>query len=237
MLAATVTAGGLLAGLLDVAAAADDRSTVRFEYVCKSDLGGRDVTLFANGTVRLREGLWEHRELYLDELLPEELASALRRLDDIHRGADRRSTSLPTAVVTGRWVESCEIRLALPEAEEWSYRFSNYEVRPLELASLIQVAEDLAENTQPLTVRDRMPAGYRPRSGDVLRTAEGERFRVMGLTTDGRGVELQGLDSPLLIFVALDALGEAFAALEPPGRPAARAPDIGLPAAPDAIDP
>lgn len=237
MPAATARIAGVLAGLLAVTVAgADDRSTVRFEYVCKSDLGGRDVTLFANGTVRLREGLWDQRELYLDELLPEELSSVLWRLEDIHRGADQQSTSLPTVVATGRWVESCEIRLALPEAEEWSYRFSDYEVRPLEISSLIQVAEDLAENTRPLTARDRIPPGYQPRRGDVLKTAEGERFQVVGPTTDGRGVELAGLDSPVQIFVALAELGEAFDALVA-GSDAATARDFALPAAADAIDP
>ncbi len=238
--AAWTAAGVLLAVAVNVTvaspAAADDRSTVRFEYDCESDLGGRDVTLFANGTVRLREGPWGERELYLEELLPEELESTLRRLGDIQSGAERRSSSLPTSVAAGDWIERCEIRLALPDAEAWSHQFTDYEVPPLEIASLIQVADDLAERTRPLTARDRIPAGYRPQRGDVLRTAEGERFQVVGPTTDGRGVELRGLDTPLQIFVSLAELGEAFASLEDP-ESGTSLPDIGLPTAPDPVDP
>ena len=52
--------------------AADARSTEVLRYECSNQLGRRDVTLFANGTVRLRQGLWEEQELYLDELLNEE---------------------------------------------------------------------------------------------------------------------------------------------------------------------
>jgi hypothetical protein len=140
-------------------------------------------------------------------------------------------------VAEGRWVERCEVRLALPDAAEWSYRFSAYEVAPLELGSLIQVADDLAENAKPVASRDEIRAGYRPAPGDVLRTAEGQRFRVVRKTSDGRGLELQGLDSPLSIFVPFDAIGEAFAVLETSDEEIATAQGAGLAEAPDPIDP
>jgi len=234
LVAAALTAGCFLGA--GTGAGADKRSTVRFEYSCESDLGGRDVTLFANGTVRLREGPWDHRELYLDELLPEELESTLRRLEDIHRGADRRSTSLPTAVAEGGWVGRCQVRLALAGAEEWSYSFSDYEVAPLEVSSLVHLADHLAEGTRPPAGRERIPAGYEPERGDVLRTAEGQRFEVIRPTTDGRGIELRGLDSPVSIFVARDAILEAFAVLET-GDEEDGGTGLGLPAAPEPIDP
>ena len=197
--------------------AADARSTELMRYECKNELGRRDVTLFANGTVRLRQGLWEEQELYLDELLHEELASYLTRLREVVDSADERTTDLVANVPAGSWVDACEIRLALPGRSPATWEFSAYEVPPLVVAGLVHIAEDLAEFTRPLVDSDRLPADYEPRPGDVLRSIEGERFRVVNLTLDRRGVELEGLEVPLRIFVPLDQLGEAFASLEKQG--------------------
>lgn len=197
--------------------AADARSTEVLRYECSNELGRRDVTLFANGTVRLRQGLWEAQELYLDELLREELASYLSRLGEVVESADRRTIDLSARSPAGSWVDACEIRLALPGREPVAYDFSAYEVTPLAVASLIHIAEDLAEFTRPVVGADRLPARYKPRPGDILLSVEGERFRVVDLTTDASGVELEGLDVPLRIFVSLDELGEAFASLEKQG--------------------
>ncbi len=195
---------------------ADDRSTERFRYLCSNDLGRRDVTLFANGTVRLREGLWDSQEMYLDELTPEELESALRRLQEI--GAEELAgVSRPPETIGGEWVERCELHVALADTAAWSLAFSPYEIPPLVAANLIHLAEDLAALTHPPKPAERLPAGYRPQPGQVLRTADGERFEIVRWTLDRRGVELTGLDSPVQIFVALDELDEAFVALEVPG--------------------
>ena len=51
----------------------------------------------------------------------------------------------------------------------------------------------------------------------ILRSVEGEKFRVVNLTLDRRGVELEGVEVPLRIFVSLDQLAEAFATLEKQG--------------------
>src|SRR5215217_1069964 len=66
---------------LPAAPPASDRSTEVVRLECASDLGRREVTLFGNGTVRLREGLRGKEEaLGLAELDPAELAGALARL-------------------------------------------------------------------------------------------------------------------------------------------------------------
>ncbi len=201
-------------------AAADDRSTERFRYACRNDLGRRDVTLFANGTVRLREGLWDHQGMYLAELSPEELSSALERLEEIVAG-DSAGEPPPPQGVEGDWLERCELHLALAGAAAWSHVFSPYEIPPLVVSGLIHVAEDLAALTRSPKPPERLAADYRPQQGDVLRTANGERFEVVRWTLDRRGVELMGLDSPVQIFVALDDLDEAFVAREgEAGRPA-----------------
>ena len=195
---------------------ADKRSTELFRYRCSNDLGRRDVTLFANGTVRLRQGLWEKQELYLDELLHEELAGFVAQLRDIQASADRLQTPFPGSAPQGDWVEQCEIVLALPAAEPATWEFSTIQVTPLVISRLIQVAEELAGFTKVLLASQRVPADYQPRPGDILRTVEGGRFRVIRMTADGLGVELDGLDSPVRLFVPLGELGAAFTVLEEP---------------------
>ncbi len=198
--------------LLPAAVGADDRGTVLLRYGCKSEVARREITLFANGTVRLREGLWTAQELYLDELTSAALADNLRLLREVKSDPD------PTAGVQlpmqGEWIDKCEIELNLPDREAQVFRFSGFDIAPLAAAQIIQIAEDLAENTRPLAQVDRLPFDYKPQNGDILRTAEGERFKVLRLTADGLGVELEGLDQPLRLYVKLAELAEAFSAKE-----------------------
>ncbi len=199
-------------------AAADDRSTELMRYQCSSSLGRRDITLFANGTVRLRQGLWDAQELYLDELLREELASYVKKLRDIQSSTASSPTDLVPNAMSGKWIEHCEIQLSLPGAESTTYAFSAYDIPSLVVAGLIHVAEDLAAYTRPPDRPERLPKGYLPRPGHILRAADGGRFQVMGLTGDGLGVELVELESPVMIFVSIEELGDMFVALEEPGR-------------------
>lgn len=204
---------------------ADDRSTVILSYSCSDELGKRDITLFANGTVRLREGRWESREMYLDELGPEALASKLRLLEEIHAAGGNDQFKQPVAEGPGgRWVEKCELYLSLPDRRTFTYRFSRYDIPPLRISRLIHIAEELAVCTHPPEGVDRLPSDYEPRVGDILRTAEGKRFQVIRPTADGRGVELRGLEDPLSLFVAHTEIGEAFVAVEPSDRPSLESP-------------
>ncbi len=203
-------------------AVADDRSTELLRYECTSSLSRRDVTLFANGTVRLRQGPWEEQRLYLDELLREELGSYVAQLREIQASAERRSVELPSGVPVGEWAEECEIRLALAGAEPVTYSFTAYEIPPLEVSRLIHVAEDLASFTRTPEKAARLPEGYRPRTGDVLRTRTDRLFRVVMMTSDERGVELEELGTPVMMVVPVDELGETFAALERPGTSGAK---------------
>ncbi len=211
-------ANGLTGSLL-----ADNRSTELFRYTCSNRLARRDVTLFANGTVRLREGLWEEQDLLLDELLPEELQATLTQLHRLLISADPLAVgsihgNSPTGGPQGDWVEDCEIILELPDEPSQSWQFTPLDIPPLVVSNLIQVAEDLADYTRPPAVAERVPADYRPQRGDVLVMADGERYRVLALTVDKRGVELEGIDSPLRIFVALDELANSFASVGEQGR-------------------
>lgn len=194
----------------------DLRSTEILRYGCGSEFSRREITLFANGTVRVREGAWEDQQLYLDELTPEALEENLRVLRGVH--SDREIDRILEPIghgPDGQWTDRCEVYLALPEIDEpLRYELSTYDIPPLPIARIIQVAEDLADFALPASEEERLPADYKPRFGDVLRTAEGLRFQVLRLTVDQKGVELQGIDQPMRIYVALDDLATAFTAIE-----------------------
>lgn len=199
------------------AAAGDRRTTEVLSYGCGSEFGHRDITLFANGTVRLREGPWHDQKLYLNELDPEAVEDNLRVLRslDLERGIDRIRIPVEQGI-GGRWMERCRVRLDLPElAEPVEYELSSFDVPPLAISRLIHIAEELAKYVRPVAEEPTgIPAGYEPKFGDVLRTAEGLRFKVLRLTSDKRGVELEGIDQPLRIYVALTELSQAFVVLE-----------------------
>lgn len=209
----------LLLALFAVAPAAgqrDLRSTEILRYGCGSEFGQREITLFANGTVRLREGPWEAPEIHLDEIGPEALEDNLRVLRGVvtDRELDRVREPLGRGA-GGIWIERCEIFLVLPElAEPLRYELSTYDVPPLAISRIIHVAEELANHVRPVTQEERLSDDYEPQFGDVLRTAEGLRFRVLRLTADETGVELEGIDQPLRIFVAVEDMATAFVAIE-----------------------
>lgn len=195
----------------------DRRSTEILRYACGSEFGRREITLFANGTVRLREGPWDDQKLYLDELSPEALEDNLRLLRnvDADRGSDRIREPVERGP-GGHWIERCEVRLDLPEfSKPVDYELSAFDIPPLGVARIIQIAEELAQYVRPAEKAPAgIPADYEPQYGDVLTTAEGYRYEVLRLTSDERGVELQGLDQPLRIYVAKTEISEAFVSLE-----------------------
>lgn len=194
----------------------DPRSVVVLRYECTSDLGRREVTLFGNGTVRLWDGPPGEEEMLLGELALEELDGVLARLE----AEDLSEAPAEYHGVEGEWVEECVLELpwladgpAAGEGESPTFRFSPYARLPLALSRVAAVARELgavAEEERSLG----LPQDYEPRRGDVLVRTDGVRFRVVQLTDDGKGVELQGLDQPLTLYVAPDALGEMFEAVE-----------------------
>jgi len=182
-----------------------DRSHELLDYECRSELGRRRVTLFANGTVRVWDGLHESQRMTLGELGPDELAAFLRRL----RAEDFSEVS-PVAGTEGEWVERCALRLALAGQPARRYAFGRYDSLPLALASTVRLADEIALVALPL---DRLPAGYEPRPGDVLRRVDGVLFQVIRRTADGEGLELVGKEQPLVIFVRPEDLRAEFDAL------------------------
>ncbi|MEL7061360.1 MAG: hypothetical protein AAGN46_15160, partial [Acidobacteriota bacterium] len=108
------------------------------------------------------------------------------------------------------------VRLDLPGAEVLTYGYEAMDVPPLAVAQIVQVADELATLVRPLDPPERLPRGYEPQRGDVLRDREGERYRVVGPTDDGVGLEMESLDRPIRAFFRLDELRQIFVAvLEP----------------------
>jgi len=71
-------------------------------YECANDLGRREVTLFLNGTIRLRDGEPGKELMGLGELNPDDLQGALNRL----AGEDLSEAQRLPSGVDGQWVEA-----------------------------------------------------------------------------------------------------------------------------------
>lgn len=204
------------AGEPAVAVSAQAREVL--SYDCRSELGRRDVTLFANGTVRLRQGLDAdgERPLQLEELDREEMASLYGRLYEI--ADDDALGQRPLFGVDGRWTERCVLVLALPERPPERFELGSFESLPGRLGRLVQVAEDLVADMRPAEEPERLPPQYVPEVGDVLTDLAGHRYRVVRFTVGGTGVELDGIDQPLRRYLAVEQLPEAFVAVDVTSR-------------------
>jgi hypothetical protein len=186
---------------------ADPRTVVLVRLDCSSQLGRREVTLFLNGTVRIREGTAGSEQLLLGEYGPDEVAAFRRRLAEVDlTEAERRETT-----VEGDWVERCHLELRHEgEADPIGFRFGRYDTHSLALASLLRIVEDIAERARAELARSELPAGYRPAVGDRLARLDGEVFEVVGFTSDGSGVELTGLRQPITLYAPISDLRRTF---------------------------
>ena len=200
----------VLAVLFVPPATADDRSLEVVRYDCTTDLTRREVTLFGNGTIRLRDGQIGNEWMGLTELGPDELHGFLNRLE----GEDLSESRNPERGVEGAWIERCELRLQLPGQPLQTYRFGHYDPLPLNLSRVVHIAEELGEKVPVVKDKDELPADYEPRPGDVLkRVGDGALFRIVAFTGDGKGVELRGVDLPLEVYVPRDQIRQSFTAL------------------------
>ncbi|MEM1180603.1 MAG: hypothetical protein AAGM22_19815 [Acidobacteriota bacterium] len=191
----------------------DLRSVERFRWECRNEISRRDVTLFANGTVRLRSGPRLQPELQLDELSREELLGYLSRLARIQRSQAVRhdvAGAEDFGQLDGELGESCRVQLRLPDLPRVSLDAPRLEVPQLGLAQLVAIAEELASFTEPLQLPAQVATSYRPSPGDLLKRRDGYVYRVVGLTTGGSGVELEGLQEPIRIFYRLEDLPSLF---------------------------
>jgi hypothetical protein len=134
----------------------------------------------------------------LAEVGPEELDAFLARL-----GLIRFDDLAPSSQgMGGEWVENCRLELNLPDREKHSFDYGPLDSMPLGLRHVLLVVDDLLlelERVRPGAPRAR---GFKVELGDlVVRRRDGARFEVLGFTVEGNGVELQGIDQPITIYV------------------------------------
>jgi hypothetical protein len=180
----------------------DPRSRVILDQDCSNEFTRRQLTLFANGTLRLRAGEGGTRTMKLAELGHRELEAYVRRFDDIR--FDDLAPSSPG--LDGDWVERCKLVLDLPEAESRVFEYGRYDSVPHGLRLALLIVDDLLAEV----ARSGSDEGVGIREfdleiGDLLvRRRDGARFEVLGFTAEGTGVELQGLDQPTTILMLKD---------------------------------
>jgi hypothetical protein len=189
---------------------ADDRSTEVLRYECRTDTVRRETTLFANGTIRLRRGKIGNEWMGLTELGQDALQGYLNRLGN----EDLTNVTSPVAGPEGAWVEHCSLRLQLAGKELRSFEFGPFDPLQLNFAHVLQIAQELEKKVPVVKDKDELPANYDPRPGDVLkRIGDGLRFRIVAFTGDNKGIELEGIDQPLEIYIAKGELRKKFTTL------------------------
>jgi hypothetical protein len=198
-----------LAGVAAAEEAPDPREQVVVREDCGSAIGRREVTLFANGTIRLREGPPGAERMVLGEVGTAEVAAYERRL----AGEDLGETDAQEAAPDGPWVESCLLELALPERAPRRFRYGRYATHSLALRNVLAVVRELEAKAAGSVSQSRLPPHYRPQPGDVLERFDGVLFEVVAFTGDGRGVELSSPDQPITLYVPKDELRKQFSRL------------------------
>jgi hypothetical protein len=167
------------------------------------------VTLFGNGTIRLRDGKPGEELMGLAELGTAEYQAFVERL----KGESLAEVDRLVQGVEGEWVERCMLSLALPDRSPRVLHFGRYDTLPLPLSRILLVTQDLASKVTLLEGVDRLPDNYEPHLHDVLRRVDDNLYRVVAFTVDGKGVELHGVYQPVAIYVQRDQFRMEFKAL------------------------
>ena len=188
----------------------DKRSIEVIRYDCVTDTTRRELTMFANGTLRLREGQIGNEWMGLTELGPDDLQGYLNRL----AGEDLSESRSPEQGVEGAWIERCDLRLHLDGQSLKTYRFGHYDPLPLNLSRVVQITQELVEKVAVTKEKDELPADYQPEIGDLLKRAgDGALFRIIAFTGDSKGVELQGVELPLEMYMPKEEVRNQFTVL------------------------
>jgi hypothetical protein len=201
---------GLLASVALGAPRADPRSVEVLRSDCRSELGRRDVTLFANGTVRqrlwARDGTLEMELLELGTGETEAYVTLLLR-------ADLDQVDLPPAGPDAGWIDACVLSMELPDQAPVSFRYGQLDALPLALSPLVSIVEELDLRASSNQEGRSLGDSYTPRPGDVLLRKDGRLYEVVGPTSDGMGLELTGVEQPMTVYVLAEAIREEFVML------------------------
>ncbi|REJ82148.1 MAG: hypothetical protein DWQ36_21625 [Acidobacteria bacterium] len=222
-----VTPDGIVEPERDLLDARDDaepplvsrsRTLERLDWTCESSVLRSQLTLFANGTLRLRQSRAaapEEDAMWLRELAPGVLDAYVARLSEPLRD----ETPERSETVRGDWLADCVLVLELPGRGPERYEFGSRDVLTLDLERTVGIARELEQLFQddfhPPEGARQLPYDYRPQRGDVLQRHDGVLFEVQGYTADGTGVELLGIEHPLTIYLPADQIAEQFYAIVP----------------------
>jgi len=188
----------------------DPRSQEVLRLACTTGVFRSDMTLFGNGTLRLFKGEIGSETMTLSELDPDALGAYVRRLQ-----AESLDTGLrPPPRVDGTWTEDCVLTLDVDEGPVGTARFGAFDSQSLSLSRLVTIARELVALSEVQSQVGGLSSSYVPQRGDVIVHRDGSRYRVRGMTSDGLGVELVGIEQPLTIYIALETLPGLFMALE-----------------------
>jgi len=189
-------------------AAEDPRSQVVLGQECGNEYTRRELTLFANGTLRLRDGVGATRTMRLAELGQAEFQAYLRRFQEILFDDLAPSSS----GLTGDWVETCELTLELPGAEVMRFEYGRFDSLSHGLRLVVLVVDDLLVEMERYGPEGRVRTReLELKIGDrLVRRRDGSRFEVLGFTMEGTGVELLGFDQPITIIMLEDQVQMEF---------------------------
>jgi hypothetical protein len=187
----------------------DPRSRVLLRRDCLGETGRTDVTLFANGTIRVREGEEPERQMRLAELPLDVLRAYVNRLEEI----DLSETDAGVPETELRWTGRCQIELGIGAGEPQVFQFGHFDSLSLALARVNTIVGELVVEVEERVPKGHLPRDYQPRAGDVLVRVDGARFKVIAYTSDKKGIELQGIEQPLTIYVHVDDMDEWFTEL------------------------
>lgn len=213
--------GFLLAAAVAASGSRDLRTVEVLDVDCASDLHRNRMTLFGNGTVRLRTWQEEVEEMRLRELNDDEFRGFMNRLREI----DLSEAEEGRESASGEWIETCVLTLDLYEdpAEEdgdrgpTRFTFAGYDSVSLALSRVIGISDELRLLVEEQAIAADFPPRYVPSPGDILKRQDGVLFEVIAFTADERGVELWGVDQPLVVYVLReDLIGEFIALVEEP---------------------
>jgi hypothetical protein len=227
MSGAPAAAAGALALLLALPATAQSRhekpdrafsrgsDVVLLRRDCRTVQHREEVTLFGSGTVRLRRGEPGAETMVLGEIPPDAVAALVGEL----RGEPMEEAGAGSAGPEGEGVESCLVELpVLGPGEVTSgpgvaggpvtavrFRYRHFDSLSLPLARVVARVDELVARVSEGAAAGRLPPGYRPRPGDVLRRSDGVLFTVVRATAELPGLppgwELQGTVQPLVVYI------------------------------------